>query len=132
MASTPTFANTPRLGFGAVSTANTNRDGTGTIVDIATGVSAGTRIDRIVLKATGDPADSVVNIFLHDGTAYRLYDAFDLGDPTAASTTVDGYRAERAYTDLVLPSASWKLAASITVVLTAGVMNVFAHGADYS
>lgn len=132
MAAAPSFANIPRLGFGAVSTANTNRDGTGTIVDIATGVSAGTRIDRIVLKATENPADSVVNIFLHDGTAYRLYDAFDLGDPTAASTTVDGFRIERAYTDLVLPSSSWKLAASITVALTAGVINVFAHGADYT
>lgn len=130
MADTPKFASTPRIGFGSVSTANTNRDGTGTIVDIITGVAAGTRIEEIVLKATGDPADSIVTIFLHDGTAYRLFDEFDLNDPAAASATVTGYRISRTYDNLVLPSASWKLAAAITAALTAGAINVFALGAD--
>lgn len=130
MASTPAFASVARLGFGAISTANTNRDGTGTIVDILTGVAAGTRVDEIVLKATGDPADSVVTIFIHDGTAYRLYDEFDLGDPAAASTTVTGFRIARTYDNLILPSASHKLAGAITVALTSGAINAFAHGAD--
>jgi hypothetical protein len=130
MASAPAFATTPRIGFGSVTAANTNRDGTGTIVDVLTGVAAGTRIERIVLKATGDPADSVVTIFLNNGTTYLLFDEFDLGDPAAASTTVAGYRIEKAYSDLVLPTASWKLAAAITVALTSGAINVFAFGAD--
>lgn len=130
MATQPAFASTPRLGYGSVSTANTARDGTGTIVDVLTGVAAGTRIFEIVLKATGDPADSVVTIFIHDGTSYRLYDEFDLADPAAASTTVTGYRISRKYDNLVLPSSSHKLAAAITVALTSGVINVFAHGAD--
>jgi hypothetical protein len=130
MASAPAFASTPRLGVAAVSTANTNRDGTGTIVDILTGVAAGTRIDEIVLKATGDPADSVVTIFVHNGTSYFLFDEIDLGDPAAASTTVAGYRISKTYENLVLPTASFKLAAAITVALTAGVINVFALGAD--
>jgi hypothetical protein len=130
MANVPAFASTPRIGFGAVSTANTNRDGTGTIVDIITGVAAGTRVNRVVLQTTGDPADSIITLFLYDGAAYRLFDEIDLGNPAAASTTVTGAHYERSYTDLVLPSASWKLAAAITVNLTAGVMNVFAYGAD--
>ena len=130
MASAPVFGSVARIGFAAVSTANTNRDGTGTIADILTGVAAGTRIERIVLKATGDPADSVVTIFIHDGTAYRLFDEIDIGDPAAASTTVTGYRVEKPYDNLVLPSASYKLAAAITVALTAGVINAFAFGAD--
>lgn len=130
MASTPTFASTPRLGFGSVSTANTNRDGTGTIVDILTGVTAGTRVERLVLQTTGNPSDSIVTIFLYDGTTYRLFDEFDLGDPAAASATVPGWRTERAYRDLILPSSSWKLAAAITAALTAGVMDVFAFGSD--
>ena len=29
-------------------------------------------------KATGDPADSVVTLFLHNGTSYFLFDEFDL------------------------------------------------------
>lgn len=130
MASTPAFASTPRLGVAAVSTANTNRDGTGTIVDILTGVAAGTRLDRVVVQTTGDPADSIVTLFIHNGTSYFLFDEVDLGNPAAASTTLPGFRWEKAYTDLVLPSSSFKFAAAITVALTAGQMNVFAFGAD--
>lgn len=131
MAGTPNFAATPRSGVAAVSTANTGRDGTGTIVDILTGVATGTKIERVVLQATGDPADSIVTLFLHNGTSYFLFDEYDLGNPAAASTTVPGIRFETAYRDLVLPTASWKIAAAITVALTAGVVNVFAFGADF-
>ena len=127
---TPSFAIVPRIGYGSVTAANTNRDGTGPIVDILTGVAAGTKINEITLQATGDPADSVVTIFLYDGTGYRLFDEFDLGDAAAASTTASGYRTTRTYSNLVLPSASWKLGAAITVALTSGAINVLAFGAD--
>lgn len=130
MASSPTYSSTPRLGVAAVSTANTNRDGTGTIVDLLTGVSAGTRIERVVLEATANPADSVVTLFIHNGTSYFLFDEFDLGDPAAASNTLPGFRTERRYEDVILPSASFKIAAAITVALTAGVINAFVFGSD--
>ena len=130
MASTPNFASAARLAVASVSTANTARDGTGTIATVITGVAAGTRIERIVAKATGDPADSVLNIFLHDGTTAWLWDEIDIGNPAAASTTLEGWRMEKAYSNLILPSASWSLRAAIPVALTAGVINVFAHGAD--
>lgn len=127
----PVFAKTPICKVAAVSTANTNRDGTGTIVDILTAGADGARIDEIVVKATGDPADSVVTIFIHNGTSYFLYDEFDIGNPAAASTTVGGYRESRLYDNLILESGE-KLAAAITVALTAGVINVFAHGGSLS
>lgn len=130
MASTPTFASTPRIAVAAVSTANTARDGTGTIATIITGATAGTRVERLVAKATGDPADSVLTIFLHDGSSYFLFDEMDLGNPAAASSTVEGARWERSYSNLILPSTSWSIRAAITVALTAGVINLFAFGAD--
>jgi hypothetical protein len=130
MSATPAFASVPRLGVAAVSTANTNRDGTGTIVDLLTGAAAGTRIERVVAQATGDPADSVVTLFIHNGTSYFLFDEFDLANPAAASTTLPAYRAERAYSDIWLPTASFKIAAAITVALTSGVINVLVFGAD--
>lgn len=130
MATTPAFATTPRIGVAAVSAANTNRDGTGTIVDIITGVAAGTKINEIVIQTTGDPADSIVTIYLYNGSSYFLFDELDMGNPAAASTTVSGFREARTYDNLILPSASWKLAAAVTVALTAGVLNVFALGAD--
>lgn len=126
----PIFAITPVIWKGNVSAANTARDGTGTIVTIGTGGTNGTRIEEIVVKATGDPADSVVTIFLHDGTNYFLWDEFDIGDPTAASATVPGYRESRTYRNLVVPSG-WSIRAAITVALTAGVAVVFALGGDY-
>jgi hypothetical protein len=127
---TPSFAVTPKLGVAAVSTANTNRDGTGTIVDIYTGVSTGSKVFEVVAQATGDPADSTLTLFIFNGTTYFLYDEIDLGNPAAASTTVSGTRFSRRYDNLLLPSASYKLAAAITVALTSGVINVFAHVAD--
>jgi len=130
MAASPTYASTPRIGVANFSTANTARDGTGTIVDILTGVAAGTRVERIVMKATGDPADSVATIFLNNGTSYFLFDEVDLGNPAAASNTVESWRFEKAYSDLILPSASWKLAMAITVALTSGVIVGWAFGAD--
>jgi hypothetical protein len=130
VASTPAFASTPRLATAQVSTANTARDGTGTLATIITGVAAGTIIERLVIIADNDPADSIVTIFLHDGTNARFFDEFDLNNPAAASTTVPAFRTEKEYSNLRLPSASWTLRAAITVALTAGNINVWALGAD--
>ena len=130
MSSSPAFAVTPRIGFGAISTANTNRDGTGTIVDIITGAAGGTKIVEVVLQSTSDPADCVYVLYLHDGTGYRDFYEVDPGNPAAGSTTTIADRQRVLFDNLVLPSASWKLAASITVAPTAGVVNIFALGAD--
>ena len=129
MAAVPSFTSTPRSGAVAVSTANTGRDGTGTIATVITAVSAGTKIEEVVIKATGDPADSVVTLFLHDGSTYFLFDEVDLGDPAAGSATVETFRVRRTYSNLVLPSG-WSLRAAVTVALTTGVLNVIAFGGD--
>lgn len=129
MAADPSFASTPRLAVGSVSTANTNRDGTGTIVTVLTAGSSGTLITQITVQATSDPADGVLTVFLHDGTTAWLFDEIDYENPAAASATVSAYRASRTYTNLVIPSG-WSVRAATTVALTAGVFNVFVHGAD--
>jgi hypothetical protein len=130
MAATPAFLGVLRTAVGDVSVANTARDGTGTLVTVVTGVAAGTRILRVDCVATADPADSIVNLFLHDGTTAHYFDSFDLGNPAAASTTVDAFRSSKRYPNLYLPTTSWSLRASITVALTAGTMKVFAFGGD--
>ncbi len=130
MAGTPAFASTPRLSVFAVVTANPNFDGTGTISDVMTGVAAGTRIERVVIQAVGNPADSMMSLFIHNGTSYFLYDVVDMGDPAAASTTVAGFRWEKKYNDLVLASSSMKFSAAVTLTSTTGAINVFAFGAD--
>lgn len=126
----PAFAATPRCSAVTVSAANTARDGTGTIATVFTAGASGSRIDEIVVKATDNPADSIVTLFIHTGSTYFLFDEVDLSDPAAASTTVTGYRTSLTYTNLILPTG-YSLRAAITVALTAGVMNVIAFGGDF-
>jgi hypothetical protein len=130
MASAPVFATTPRLGMASVTVTNTNLDGTGTIVDALTGVAAGTRIERVYVEATGDPNDSIVTVFVYNGSTYILFDQFDLGNPQAGTVTIPTFRSERAYPDLILPSASYKIAFAITAAPASGALNCWVAGAD--
>ena len=88
MADAPIFAATPRAATAPVATANTNRDGTGTIATVFSAGASGSKVEEIRVKADADPADSIVVIYLHDGTNYAVYDEFDLGNPAAGSATV--------------------------------------------
>jgi len=130
MAADPVFTGTPNRGVVAVSTANTARDGSGTIATAWTAGASGGIVNRVILKATGDPADSIVTMFINDGGGMDLFDEFDLGDPAAASTTVTGFRVERSYEDLVLESGDI-VGFAITVALTAGVINAWVLGGDF-
>jgi hypothetical protein len=132
MAANPSFIGTPRIGIGSVTTGQTART-TGTtsnLVDVITGASTGTRILEVVVKSTGQPADSVVTLWLNDGTNNILFDEIDVGAPAAGSNTVVAYRTSQTYANLILPSASWKLVAGCTVTPTSGAIVVHALGGD--
>ena len=129
MAASPAFISAPRIGRCSLSTANTATDGTGTITDLIVGVAAGTRVLSINVQGTATTVAALVNIFLYDGTNYDLFDQFTIS-ATTGSNTVKGYRLVTAYTDLVLPSTSHKLGATITVAPTTGTVRVFAFGGD--
>ncbi|QGH72956.1 MAG: hypothetical protein [Siphoviridae sp. ctdEk19] len=73
MATAPVYTATPKVGLAEVSTANTNRDGTGTIAAIFTAGASGSRIERIMVKATGTTTAGMVRLFIHDGSSARLY-----------------------------------------------------------
>lgn len=129
MASNPSFISTPRIGRCSLSTANTATDGTGTITDLIVGVAAGTRVLSVVVQGTATTVASLVNLFLYDGTNWDLFDQVTIS-ATTGSNTVKGYRLATGYTDLVLPSASAKLGATITVAPTTGTVRVMAFGGD--
>ena len=86
MAITPNFAAIPKVGTGALSVANTNRDGTGTIVTLFTAGSSGSRIDSIVIQATATTTAGMVRLFIHDGTNARLYDEVPVFAVTPAAS----------------------------------------------
>ena len=126
MANQPVFATTPRIGLGQVSTANTNRDGTGTIATILTGAASGTRINEIVVEAIVTTTAGMVRIYLNDGTNTRLLDEIIIS-PTTVSASTPGSRSSKTYDNLVLPNASWSIRASTH---NAETFNVIVLGAD--
>lgn len=131
MAASPSFAATPNIGVASVSVANTARDGSGTLATVLVGAATGTKIDIIRVIPNGDPTDSIVNLFLHDGTTAWFFASVDIGNPSAPSATVDVTPYELTFPLLVLKNASWSLRASITVAPTLGSVNVFALGGDF-
>lgn len=72
MANQAQYVGTPKVGVGQVSTANTARDGSGTIATIFTAGTNGSRIDAINLKAVATTTAGMIRLFIHDGTNARL------------------------------------------------------------
>ena len=126
MALNPAFASTPRVGSAQVSTANTNRDGTGTVVDVLTGVAAGTRVFEVVVQATVTTTAGMVRLYYYDGTNTRLLDEITVTAVTVGAST-PAFRASRAYANLVLAGSTHKLQASTH---NAEAINVIALAAD--
>lgn len=75
MAIVPAYINKPFLTAPAlVSVANANRDGTGTIVTVATAGSAGGRVDRLRIQALGTTTAGMVRLYesVDNGVTNRL------------------------------------------------------------
>lgn len=104
------YASTVRTAQGQVSVANTNRDGTGTIATIFTAGSSGSRIDDIVIVATGTTTAGMVRLFLHDGTNARLWQEVPVSAVTP-SGTVPAWTSALLNQALILANG-WSLRAS--------------------
>ena len=103
-----------------VSTANTNRDGTGTIVTVFTAGASGSRIDDIVVTATGTTTAGMVRLFLNDGTNTRLWAEIPVTAVTP-SGTVQAFTSSMLNQALILPNG-WSLRAATN---NAETFNIF-------
>lgn len=110
----------------SISTANTNTDGTGTIVDLATGGANGSRIDSIVVKAVGDVTDGMVRFFLWDGAAYDLY--YELPIPATDGDALTPYYTATAQLPTSYLSNAKKIGVSTN---NAEAFTVFANLTDF-
>lgn len=110
MATTAQYASTVRTAQAQVSTANTNRNGTGTIVTVFTAGSNGSRIDDIYITATATTTAGVVRLFLNDGTNTYLWREI-LVPAITPSTTVSVFSAALLSQGLILAN-TWSLRAS--------------------
>lgn len=113
MASTGNYAGTPRAALAQVSTANTARDGTGTLASIITGVASGTRVDDLRIQATGTTTAGVIRLFLSldGGTTNRLIREI-LVPAVTPSTSVEAWGTSLANLGILLPNANAVLRAS--------------------
>jgi hypothetical protein len=132
MATEPIFTSTPVIGMVQITTANTARDGSGTLGKIITGGINGTRITRITVQAVGNTAAGIVRLYIGDNAGtpnIRLWREIPVPIVTA-SAVVAGFNytldlmGERA---LILPAGFTLQAAPHN----AENFNVYAEGGDY-
>lgn len=104
------YAATPKTAVAQVITANTARDGTGTLATVFTAGASGSRIDDISIVATATTTAGVVRLFLHDGTNARLWKEI-LVSAITPSATVQVYSSMLNSQALILQTG-WSLRAS--------------------
>jgi hypothetical protein len=129
MADNPNFAATPRTAQSQVSTANTNRDGTGTIATVFTAGANGSRIETVEIVATGTNTVGMVRLYVHDGTNARLLRE----QPIPANTpsgTVPAFQITLVFGDYVplILQNGWSLRASTQVGET---FNIIVFAGDF-
>jgi hypothetical protein len=122
----PIFPLTPRLDFVQIATANTARDGTGTMGDVIAAGVEGTAVRRVHIKATVTTTAGMVRLFIYDGTNTRLLDEIVVAAVTVGAA-VPGFSADRYYDDLILENGQTLRASTHN----AETFNVFATAADY-
>lgn len=110
MATSAQYASTVRAAAAQVTTANTNRNGTGAIVTVFTAGANGSRIDDISIDATGTVTAGVVRLFINDGTTSYLFQEI-LVTATTPSTTVAVWNTTLLNQAIIIPSG-WSLRAS--------------------
>jgi hypothetical protein len=132
---TPIFTDADYVGYCQVSTANTNRDGTGSLQTLATGGLVGARINMVKVVATVTTTAGMVRLFLSldNGTTKRLVGEIPISAITP-SATVAAFTADYFFNagvtgePIKLPDANAILYASTH---NAEAINVFASGGKY-
>ena len=126
MATTPAFAATPRIGVGQVTTADTSRTAPTNVATIFTAGSSGSRIDSVVMEATGTTTAGVLRLWIYDGTNYRLFNE-TLVTAITPSTTVAVFTSSLSFNTLLLPNG-YSLRATTN---NSETFNIFAFGGDF-
>lgn len=90
MSATAQYATVPRNSIAQVSTANANRDGTGTLANVLTASSvsgSGTRIDSLIIQAAGTTTAGMVRLYLTKGRPGPVISSISFVTTTATVTT---------------------------------------------
>lgn len=116
---------TGNTGMARISAANSNLNGTGTVVDVITGASNGTFIETITVKAVGNTTRGMVRLFLSDGATFTdLLAEIDI--PAVVQSSIDQAFSTTLQVDFMLLSG-YKIRAATQ---NAESFNVIAEGTD--
>ena len=139
----PIFPITPKIEWNKLTTANTAKDGTGTVATVFTAGSSGARIDQIKVRALGTNVATVLRFFVNNGSTNATAANNSLvHEVTIAATTLSETAAlvdnditiAKNTTETAVPipylPAGYKLNVTIGTTVAAGVQ-VTVHGADY-
>lgn len=114
MAAAAQYTAAPILDFVQISTANTNRDGTGTIGTVATGPATaagngvGKRINRVRIKAAGTTTAGMIRFYVSNdgGTTKRMITEVPVSAITVGASTAAFEAEVPALVGLILPGSS--------------------------
>lgn len=131
---TPIYPKTANMSWGNIATANTAKDGTGTVVTIFTAdATNGGRVDTVKVRALGTNVATVLRIFINNGSTNATAANNNLYmEQTIAATTLSEV-ASLADTEIALDlvlKPGYKLNVTIGTTVAAG-LQVCAVGGDY-
>lgn len=138
----PIFPLTQKVSWGSVATANTAKDGTGTVVTVFTAGANGSKIDQIKVRALGTNVATVLRFFINNGSTNATPANNTLiHEVTVAATTVSetAALADNDITitkgsDVAVPipylPAGYKVNVTVGTTVAAG-LHVTVHGSDY-
>lgn len=118
---------TANTGMGLISVANTNLDGTGTVVTILTAASNGTLIKTVTVKATQSVTRGMVRLFVYDGSSSKTL-VKEIQVPPTTSSGIDHSFVETVYFGISLKSGYTLLAST----QNAETFQVIAEGLDWT
>jgi hypothetical protein len=140
----PIFPATPKVEWGVISTANTAKDGTGSVVTVFTAGVNGARIDQIKVRARGTNVATAMRFFVNNGLTNTTAANNSLAhEVTIAATTLSETAAlvdndiminkdGGARTEVPIPylPPGFKINVTIGTAVAAG-LSVSVWGADY-
>lgn len=129
----PIFTLTPKVSWGVIDTANTAKDGTGTVVGIFTAGANGSFLEKVVIKAKGTNVATALRVWLNNGSTNGTAANNSLiADITIAATT-NSETAKLADNEILINMpipAGYVINITIGTSVAAG-LHVSAWGGDY-
>lgn len=120
MASAPVYSATPKTPMVSIATANTNRDGTGTVGTVMTAGASGSRVGSVTVTAAGTTTAGVVRLFVsNDGGTTKLLIAEILVSAITPSTST------AVFTSTWTPPGG-----ALQLVATNGILYASTHNAE--